>query len=53
MSETPNSNSRTKSRIANIAMKVFIAGVGVWVATMYTDGLVGGYCRITQIDPVG
>jgi len=35
--------------------------IGLWMrghagqvnVTVYTDGLVGGYCRITQIDPVG
>jgi len=41
------------------AMKAFV--IGLWmrgdaastVVTVYTDGLVDGYCRITQIDPVG
>jgi hypothetical protein len=39
------------------AMTAFV--IGLWmrgdaaqtVVTVYTDGLVGGYCRITQIDP--
>jgi hypothetical protein len=43
----------------NKAMSAFV--LGLWmrgdaaqtVVTVYTDGLVGGYCRITQIDPVG
>ena len=35
--------------------------IGLWMrgdaaqvhVTVYTDGLVGGYCRINQIDPAG
>jgi hypothetical protein len=42
----------------NKAMSAFV--IGLWmrgdaaevIVTIYTDGLVGGYCRITQIDPV-
>jgi hypothetical protein len=41
----------------NKSMNAFV--VGLWMRgdaqqvpmTVYTDGLVGGYCRITQIDP--
>jgi hypothetical protein len=48
-----------KIPVANKAMEAFV--VGLWmrgdaastVVTVYTDGLVDGYCRITQIDPVG
>ena len=43
----------------NKAMSAFV--IGLWMrgdaaqteVSVYTDGLVGGYCRITQIDPVG
>jgi hypothetical protein len=43
----------------NHAMNAFV--IGLWMrgdasqvtVTVYTDGLVGGYCRISQIDPVG
>lgn len=43
----------------NHAMNAFV--IGLWMrgdasqvtVTVYTDGLVGGYCRITQIDPAG
>jgi hypothetical protein len=44
---------------ANSAMNAFV--IGLWmrgdaasvVVTVYSDGLAGGYCRITQIDPAG
>lgn len=43
----------------NQAMNAFV--IGLWmrgdasqvIVTVYTDGLVGGYCRISQIDPAG
>lgn len=43
----------------NKAMNAFV--LGLWMrgdaaqvnVSVYTDGLVGGYCRITQIDPEG
>ena len=43
----------------NKAMTAFV--VGLWMrgdaaltnVTVYTGGLVGGYCRVDQIDPVG
>jgi hypothetical protein len=43
----------------NKAMTAFV--IGLWLrgdasstdVSVYTDGVVGGYCRITQIDPVG
>jgi hypothetical protein len=43
----------------NKAMSAFVLGLwmrgdaAVTVVTVYTDGLVDGYCRITQIDPIG
>jgi hypothetical protein len=48
-----------KIPLASKAMAAF--AVGLWMrgdaastaVTVYTDGLVDGYCRITQIDPVG
>jgi hypothetical protein len=48
-----------KIPVASKAMAAFV--VGLWMrgdaaqttVTVYTDGLVDGYCRITQIDPVG
>jgi len=48
-----------KIPVANKSMAAFV--IGLWmrgdaantVVTVYTDGLVDGYCRITQIDPVG
>jgi hypothetical protein len=46
-----------KIPVENKSMNAFV--VGLWMRgdaqqvpmTVYTDGLVGGYCRITQIDP--
>lgn len=43
----------------NKAMAAFVTGLWMRgdadqvVVDVYTDGLVGGYCRITQIDPAG
>jgi hypothetical protein len=46
-----------KIPVASKAMAAFV--IGLWMrgdaastlVTVYTDGLVDGYCRITQIDP--
>lgn len=46
-----------KIPVENKSMNAFV--VGLWMrgdaqqvpVTVYTDGLVGGYCRITQLDP--
>jgi len=43
----------------NKSMNAFV--IGLWmrgdaqqiVVTVYTDGIVGSYCRISQIDPAG
>ncbi len=35
MSVTSKSNSRAKSRSANITIKFFVAGIGVWVASQF------------------
>lgn len=48
-----------KIPVANKSMAAFV--VGLWmrgdaaeiIVSVYTDGLVDGYCRITQIDPAG
>lgn len=48
-----------KVPVANKSMSAFV--IGLWMrgdaatttVTVYTDGLVDGYCRITQIDPAG
>lgn len=48
-----------KVPVANKNMSSFV--IGLWMrgdaatttVTVYTDGLVDGYCRITQIDPAG
>jgi hypothetical protein len=48
-----------KIPVENKSMNAFV--LGLWmrgdaqqvVVTVCTDGLVGGYCRITQIDPAG
>jgi hypothetical protein len=48
-----------KIPVASKAMAGFV--IGLWMrgdaantmVTVYTDGLVDGYCRISQIDPVG
>jgi hypothetical protein len=48
-----------KIPVENKSMNAFV--VGLWmrgdaqqvVVTVYTDGLLNGYCRVTQIDPAG
>jgi hypothetical protein len=48
-----------KIPVENKSMNAFV--VGLWMrgdaqqvaVTVYTDGLVNGYCRVTQIDPAG
>lgn len=48
-----------KIPVANKSMAAFVTGLwmrgdaGQTMVSVYTDGVVDGYCRITQIDPAG